>query len=185
MKSPFEVTGAAQGQTQGGDSVTVLRIEGFEASVAYRIAQLKELLAGYGVEMSVAAAEASTAYWTEIRDLRAYAGQPGDVWKVSCKPSEAAVLLARSGAEQCLLDWAGGLIWMRVVQDTDLRARLGAFDGHATLIRAAPQTRAALGSFHPEAPGVARLTSGLRAKFDPRGLLNPGLMGHMPEAESA
>jgi glycolate oxidase FAD binding subunit len=30
--------------------------------------------------------------------------------------------------------------------------------------------------FHPEAPGVARLSAGLRRRFDPRGILNPGLM---------
>jgi glycolate oxidase FAD binding subunit len=53
-----------------------------------------------------------------------------------------------------------------------LRAALGAFDGHATLVRGSSQPR-----FHPEAAGVARITAGLRARFDPRGLLNTGLMG--------
>jgi glycolate oxidase FAD binding subunit len=31
--------------------------------------------------------------------------------------------------------------------------------------------------FHPESPAVARLSAGLRAQFDPRGILNAGLMG--------
>jgi glycolate oxidase FAD binding subunit len=59
----------------------------------------------------------------------------------------------------------------------DLRADLGAFGGHATLIRASADTRRHLKAFHPEAPGIAALSRGLRAQFDPRGILNPGLMG--------
>ena len=54
---------------------------------------------------------------------------------------------------------------------TDLRARLGRYDGHATLLRADEAARA-LPRQEPEAPGVARLTAGLRAKFDPRGIFN-------------
>jgi glycolate oxidase FAD binding subunit len=49
--------------------------------------------------------------------------------------------------------------------------------GHATLIKAPTEVRAAASVFQPEAPGVALLSRGLRAKFDPRGILNPGLMG--------
>ena len=48
----------------------------------------------------------------------------------------------------------------------DLRAALGNFAGHATLIR----SDSGLPVFHPEPAPVAALTSGLRAKFDPRGL---------------
>ena len=95
-----------------------------------------------------------------------------DVWRVSCKPSDAPALAARSGAAAVRYDWAGGLIWLRATAGHDLRAALGRYDGHATLVRGTGQPR-----FEPEAPGVARLTSGLRARFDPRGLLNAGLMG--------
>ena len=58
----------------------------------------------------------------------------------------------------------------------DLRAVAGPFAGHATLVRASALTRTRIATFHPEPAGVAALTAGLRAKFDPRGLLNPGLM---------
>ena len=75
-----------------------------------------------------------------------------------------------------LYDQAGARVWLRVPAGTDLRAGLGRFDGRATLIRAAPETRAALGAFHPRPAAVARLEAGLRAQFDPRGILNPGLM---------
>ena len=54
---------------------------------------------------------------------------------------------------------------------SDLRARLTGIAGHATLVRGSGQIR-----FHPEPAGVAALSAGLRRKFDPRGILNAGLM---------
>jgi glycolate oxidase FAD binding subunit len=47
--------------------------------------------------------------------------------------------------------------------------------GHATLMRTIPGMIQP--TFQPEAPAVASLTAGLRAKFDPRGVFNPGMMG--------
>ncbi len=58
----------------------------------------------------------------------------------------------------------------------DLRAALGLFSGHATLMRASTETRARIPPFHPEAAPVASLAEELRRRFDPRGILNPGLM---------
>lgn len=170
MGSPFENSGAAHG------SETVLRVEGFEASVAYRLSQLQDLLRPEVSEMSVMEADASAEFWREQRDVTAFAHATGDVWRVSCKPSEGPALAAKAHAEARLFDWAGGLIWLRMPEGTDLRARLGTFDGHATLVRATDETKLRLGLFHPEAAGVARLAQGLRARFDPRGILNAGLM---------
>ena len=48
--------------------------------------------------------------------------------------------------------------------------------GHATLVRASEATRRAVPVFHPDPAPVAALSAGLRAKFDPRGILNPGRM---------
>ena len=76
-----------------------------------------------------------------------------------------------------LFDWGGGLVWAGVAPGTDVRAALTGIAGHATLIRASDETRARLGAFHPEPAPVAALSAGLRKKFDPRGILNPGLMG--------
>lgn len=173
MGSPYEVTGAAH-DPAGGQ--TVLRIEGFEASVAYRIAALRDVLTGSASEMSELDAEASGAFWTGQRDVAAFHGEEGDVWRVSCKPSDGRGLAECAGATARLYDWAGGVIWLRMPEGADLRAKLGDFDGHATLIRASAETRMRLGVFQPEAPGVARLSAGLRARFDPRGIFNPRLM---------
>ncbi|MFK7836742.1 MAG: FAD-binding protein [Sulfitobacter sp.] len=173
MGSPFEVSGAAHDPAAGQ---TVLRVEGFEASVQYRIEQLKGVLAGQVAEMTMMDAEASTAFWNGMRDVAACHGTSDDVWRVSCKPSDAPALTAKAGAVAHVFDWAGGLIWARMPEGTDLRARLGAFDGHATLVRASHETKARLGMFQPETPGVAKLTAGLRARFDPRGVFNATMM---------
>ena len=164
LGSPFELNGAAHWPGQG----TFLRIEGFTASVAYRGAQVQRHLAGFGaVEI-----EEGTARWAEIRDVAPFHGRAGDVWRMSVKPSDAPELVARMGAEAVLYDWGGGLIWALVAPGTDLRSRLGAYQGHALRLRGDGP-----GVFQPEAPGVAALTRGLRARFDPRGILNAGLMG--------
>ncbi|MDT8857135.1 FAD-binding protein [Paracoccaceae bacterium Fryx2] len=168
MGSPFEVSGAAHWPGQG----TFLRIEGFAASVAYRAGRLAALLAGFGAVER----EDGAARWAGIRDVAPFHGREGDVWRLSVKPSEAAGIAARLGAEAVLYDWAGGLIWALMAPGIDLRARLGPFGGHATLLRAGPDTRARLAAFHPEPAPLAALAAGLRAKFDPRGILNPGLM---------
>jgi glycolate oxidase FAD binding subunit len=58
-----------------------------------------------------------------------------------------------------------------------LRGYLAKAGGHATLVRASKAVQAVVPVFHPEPAGVAALSAGLRAKFDPRGVFNPGLMG--------
>ena len=170
LGAPYEVSGAAYDPGQGA---ALLRIEGFGASVAYRAGELTALLGA----AELVEAEASAALWTAIRDVAPFHGAPGDVWRLSCKPSQAPALAARLGAEALLFDWGGGLIWARVPEGTDLRARAGDYDGHATLLRAAPDSRTRLGMFQPQPAPLAAIEAGLRAKFDPRGIFNPGLMG--------
>ncbi|KIN65509.1 Glycolate oxidase, subunit GlcE [Sulfitobacter noctilucae] len=173
MGSPFEVSGACH-DSQSGQ--TVLRVEGFEASVAYRLEQLRGVLNAGGSEMVMLDADASETFWHDQRQVQSFQGTDGDIWRLSCKPSDAPELAAKAGAEAHLFDWAGGLIWLRMAAGTDLRARLGGFDGHATLLRGDTQTKARLGVFQLESAGVARLTAGLRARFDPKGVFNAGLM---------
>jgi hypothetical protein len=105
----------------------------------------------------------------------AVAGQR--VLELGCGVGTAILCLAaRVPGADAVYDWGGGLIWLRVPEGTDLRATLGDFAGHATLVRAAPEVKARLGMFHPATPPVAAIEAGLRARFDPRGILNPGLM---------
>ena len=172
LGSPFEVTGAAHDPAQ---KKTMLRIEGFATSM-YRLGRLRDLLGNMGAEITVSDEHKTADAWTATRDVAAFSATQDDVWRVSCKPSDGPALAVRSQADAWLYDWAGGLIWLRCAAGHDLRRKLGAFDGHATLVRADDETKARLGVFHPENSGVARLTSALRAKFDPKGLFNTGLM---------
>ena len=104
--------------------------------------------------------------------MATFKGAAGDVWRVHCRPTAAPALAAQAGSEAHLFDWAGGLLWLRMAPGTDLRARLGRYDGHATLVRADAETFARLSRQEPEAAGIARLSAGLRAEFDPRGLFS-------------
>ncbi|SHH55551.1 FAD-binding protein [Marivita hallyeonensis] len=172
LGSPFEVTGAAHIPVGlDGTPVTMLRIEGFAGSVDYRAGQVAALFAGQEVRVE-RNPDAVTKGWAWVRDVVPFHGADGDVWRVSCTPSDGADLAAKIGAEAHLFDWGGGLIWARVAAGTDVRSRLGAFDGHATLVRGTGQPK-----FQPEPAAVAALSKGLRAKYDPKGILNAGLMG--------
>lgn len=171
LGSPFDVSGAAYDPQRG---MALVRVEGFEDSVAYRTKRLTDDLVKFG---EIETDTDSQATWQGIRDVSAFAGQPGDVWRVSVKPTDAPEIAARAEAAATLFDWGGGLIWLLMPEGTDLRARIGAFEGHATLVRASTETRGRLKMFQPEEPALAMLSQNLRQRFDPKGLFNQGLMG--------
>ena len=166
MGSPFDVSGAAW--TPGGGAL--VRVEGLAGSVAYRSGELlKRLGAGW------ARVEAA-ALWRDVRDVAAFAGRAGTVWRVAVKPSDAPEVLAALGSRvrDVVLDWAGGQMWLLVDEAAPAAVIRGALrGGHATRVRGQGDGPA----FQPEAPALARLSAGLRATFDPRGILNRGVMG--------
>ncbi len=172
LGSPFEVSGAAYANGR-----TVLRIEGFADSIAYRTEKLKDLLEDDGA-VSVETDPANVAaIWAGIGDVTDFKGGDEDIWRISVKPSDAPALVAALGDARTMLDWGGGLIWVACKAGTNLRAIAPEIAGHRTLIRASDATKTALGCFHPEPAPVQAINAGLRSKFDPRGILNPGLMG--------
>jgi glycolate oxidase FAD binding subunit len=169
LSSPYEVTGVAHDPQQGK---TMFRLEGFLDSVAYRAEALTKHLAKFGTATFTHDAGTVQDTWAAIRDVTALANQTGDVWRLSVKPSDAPGLVAKMGAKAVQYDWGGGLIWALTDEGRDLRATLGDFGGHATLVRG----KADVPTFQPEPAPLAVITAGLRAKFDPRGILNPGIM---------
>ena len=90
-------------------------------------------------------------------------------------PGQAPEIVARLDGAEAVYDWGGGLVWVLVPDGTPVRAALTG--GHATLFRASAARRAEAGVFQPQPAPLAALEAGLRAKFDPKGILNPGLMG--------
>ncbi len=165
LGSPFEVSGAAHDPDAG---VTMLRLEGFEDSVAYRAAELSKVLARFG-DVSLNRA----ADWAAVRDAVKFAGGTGDVWRISVKPSDGPRVAAALDGATLLYDWGGGLVWAEVAEATDVRGALSGIAGHATLMRGVGVGPV----FEPEIGALAAISQGLRSQFDPRGILNERLMG--------
>jgi glycolate oxidase FAD binding subunit len=200
LGSPFDVSGAAHGPAAavGEFGKTWLRVEGFAASVAYRCQRLTALLAGFG-EITVETDPAKSAkIWRSIRDVPEFS-DAAQVVRMSLKPSDFSEFNAsasRAGQSyRFMLDWGGGLAWLAANKDQpDALAGQEALDGfddasvagllccaqdycakaggHASLIKGSVLTS----HFQPEPPGLATLSAALRSRFDPRGILNPGLM---------
>lgn len=194
MALPVEVSGAAHlpltvtwkflgGKLPKGEA-TVLRIEGLPGSVDSRAAKLLSAIGSFGQATRLDQA-ASRQLWQEIRDVAPYAdGSARPVWRVSMAPDIGHQLVAALRLEagvDAFYDWQGGLVWMRMEADpeADLVRRfvkaLGG--GHATLIRAPANARAAISAFQPEEEAVALLSRRVKEKFDPAGIFNPGKMG--------
>ncbi|MBO9473875.1 FAD-binding protein [Shimia sp. R10_1] len=180
LGSPYDVSGAAHLPVgKDGTAVTMIRVEGLETSVAYRTEKLKAMLASTGADIEITHDAATAAQaWAWVRDVTPFHNGAGDVWRISVKPTDGpqvvAAIEARAPGAQVIYDWGGGLIWVEVTADTDVRALVS--QGHATLMRASDATKDRLGVFQPEPAPLAALSAGLRTKFDPRSILNPGLM---------
>jgi glycolate dehydrogenase FAD-binding subunit len=166
LGSPFDVTGAAHLPGR-----TMLRLEGFAESVAYRAGQLKELLGGFGEVSVEGSSERSADLWRNLRDVNVFHGKAGDVWRISVKPSDGPLVAARLGGDVAY-DWGGGLVWALVAEGTDVRAKLHGINGHARLERGSGQA-----AFASQGALLDKMAADLRQKFDPRGILNTGLMG--------
>ncbi|TGQ33350.1 FAD-binding protein [Mesorhizobium sp. M00.F.Ca.ET.216.01.1.1] len=187
---PERIAARVSGGSLGSDAATLLRVEGFGPSVAYRIATLKDLLGNAG-PLEEISGEASHTVWRDVRDCAPFAdGSEKPVWRVSMAPAQGhqmVLALRMQAAVDAFYDWQGGLIWLRMQQDDPeaglLRGLVRQYGGHATLVRAAPSHRASVPVFEPQAPQLAALSARLKAEFDPKNILNPGRM--TPAAGSA
>jgi glycolate oxidase FAD binding subunit len=180
---PQGISGTMLGGMLGDESATLLRLEGFGPSVAYRADLLKGLFTQARIDEIDA--DRSRAIWREVRDCVPFAdGTDKPVWRVSVAPSEGhrlALALRMQAPAMVFYDWQGGLIWIRMEggdPEADLlRALIRSHGGgHATLVRASPSMRAAVGPFEPQEGALAALSARLKAQFDPNGILNPGRM---------
>ncbi len=167
----------------GSDAATLMRVEGFGPSVAYRVGALKDLLRNAG-PLEEIAGDRSRALWRAVRDCAPFAGGDTPVWRVSMAPSEGhrmVMALRMQAAVDAFYDWQGGLVWLAMAAGEPeaglVRALVAKFGGgHATLVRAAPAQRAALPVFQPQPPALAALSARLKEQFDPNDILNPGRM---------
>lgn len=198
LGSPFEVTGAAHLPGFGDrDGRTLIRIEGFAASVDYRLGELRRLLRRVG-DADVVDGEVATSLWRSVRDVAPFAhevastsrevastvsGVADAVWRISVAPTHGPAVteaIGRAMPARWYYDWGGGLVWLACEASGDagaavIRAAL-AGRGHATLVRAPVKIRAAVDVFEPMNEPLRRLTAGIKTSLDPHGIFNPGRM---------
>ncbi|MEO3431112.1 glycolate oxidase subunit GlcE [Pelagibius sp. CAU 1746] len=194
LGSPHEVSGAAhlpaaQAATSAvsyvagaGASVTALRLEGPGPSVEYRCAALRKELADLGATEELHSRN-SLAFWQELRGVRPFVGREDlAVWRISVAPTAGPGVAAAIGGGDVFYDWGGGLIWLALPATADagagqVRAAVAAAGGgHATLVRAPLELRAAGAVFQPQDAAKAMLSEKVKDGFDPKRVLNPGRM---------
>jgi glycolate oxidase FAD binding subunit len=189
LGSPFGVSGAAwlpaeavarvPGLAGINGSATLIRIEEFTPSVAYRIGRLKDQFAMAGaVTLDT---HTSRAVWKDVRDARPLAAGPEDaIWRISARPSSGPSVLEalRPAGVAAFLDWGGGLAWLAGPASTATHAAVEAAaraaGGTWTLLRAPETMRNAVRVVPDEAAPLARITRQVKAAMDPAGILNPG-----------
>jgi glycolate oxidase FAD binding subunit len=184
--SPFEVSGASHlpAAVDAAGARTLIRIEGFTTSVDYRVGELRRLLKRFGAA-EVTDGEAAAGLWRVVRDVAPVTDpRSRAVWRVSTAPTKGPEVMGRVSRAldaRWFYDWAGGLIWIATDPAGDagaeaIRAALAPAGGHATLVRAPAEVRAAAAVFEPLAEPLMRVSAGIKAALDPAGILNPGRM---------
>ncbi|WP_046865791.1 glycolate oxidase subunit GlcE [Microvirga massiliensis] len=185
VASPFEVSGAAHLPALDRlGARTLLRIEGFSVSVDYRIGEVRRLLKRCG-SPDILEGRGAEALWQSVRDATLLS-EPKDaaIWRISTAPTHGPDIvdaIAQSLDIRWYYDWSGGLIWVAASAEGDagaawIRDAVKASGGHATLVRAPTEVRAATDVFQPLDAAIHRLSVGIKAALDPAGILNPGRM---------
>jgi glycolate oxidase FAD binding subunit len=176
MGSQGEVAAAAHRPSgAGGGGLSAFRLEGFGPSVDARLHYLELLLEPHGEVQRLDAAEANQ-YWSDLQTLGSL-DRTLPLWRVNLVPSAAPEFLeaVEAAEESFLLDWAGGLIWLVSERDpAKVRSAAAAAGGHAMLVRAPTNMRAATSAFHPQPAGLAALEARVRRAFDPASLFETG-----------
>jgi glycolate dehydrogenase FAD-binding subunit len=185
LGSPYSVTGAGHRPATDHDPArTFVRLEGFVSSVVDRSHRLATELASFGKVGRVDSTDSSDI-WKKIRDVDLPGVTPDTpIWRLSMKPSDGPQVvgkLHRLFDCRILFDWGGGLVWLAGGEGKDagakfIRRAVASVGGHATLVRAPDDIRAAVEVFQPLDPALMALSKKLKQTFDPVGILNPGRM---------
>ena len=153
----------------GGQGAALIKLEGAAKPLEEKIAMAHGLL---GAHVNRIEADPFGA----IGCGEPFADVAGDVWRVLIPASQAPHVAKELHAKHWLGDLAGGLIWLAAAPTEAARIRsiAAAHQGQAMLLRAAPESRAALGLYAPQQPALAGLAKSVKAAFDPLGRFNPG-----------
>ena len=149
------------------NSVAMVRLSGTVAGVE----AARKKLGGEFAEQTQAA-----AFWASVRDQQHAFFENGaaPLWRLSVPATTPALALL----SEPLVEWGGGLRWLRADMDAiAVRQQITAVGGHATLMRAGAVNSGPV--FHPLTGKLADLNRNLRAAFDPANVLNRGRMDNI------
>lgn len=142
------------------DGRLYLRLSGAEAAVKASLAKL-------GGEILPEA----DRFWADLREHRLdFFLSPQPLWRLSIPPAS----LQPDLPGDCLIDWGGGLRWLKT--DAPAEAVFQAAQqagGHASLFRHGERSGAV---FQPLPERLITLHKQIKQSFDPFGLFNPGRM---------
>ena len=151
---------------EGGVGTLYLRLRGAVAAVTSACAKL----GGQKIDNAAASAD-----WQGARDhqLEWFTSRSAeqDLWRLSVPQTAPALALADSP----LIEWHGGLRWVRAAPERAERLRQMALEhgGHATLfIAAGARKMEASNRFDALKPPLDRIHRELKREFDPSGVLN-------------
>ncbi|MBL8501291.1 MAG: glycolate oxidase subunit GlcE [Nitrosomonas sp.] len=109
-------------------------------------------------------------FWRSVREHTHDFFRPDKpLWRLSIRSTTPPLLLP--GKQ--LLEWNGGLRWLRTGGGEDaeaIRAAANEAGGHATLFR---HNQSGISVFHPLPSGMMKIHRALKEKFDPSGIFNP------------
>lgn len=170
-RTPFEILSAAHlPATDNQDTQTLLRLDGFAASISERIKKLSKILGDWAAPEQSAT---DLGTWNAIAAGNVLSSYK-HIWRIALRSSKAADLirsLPPHGAHQ--IDCGGASIL--VGADTDITDELQSLaeslGGHAILVKTdKPDT---VRHPHP-APETFKLIRAVKASLDPKGLFNRG-----------
>lgn len=158
LTGPWDVTGAAWLPGHGA----LIRIEGLEGSVRLRAETLSTRLSAFGTVQC-----REDAPWLllceSIPGSRAAPRSDGAIWRITCRPSQAATILTMNpDANPIALDWGASLILLSLPANTRPSLPAGT--------RAICLQGTHRGPLPAPDPVTRRLEDGLRERFDPRGI---------------
>jgi glycolate oxidase FAD binding subunit len=145
------------------DGILTLRLSGAAAAVAAAC----RTLGGEMLDENDA-----LDFWRAVREQQHpfFAGE-APLWRLSLPSLTPCQALGPT-----FIEWGGAQRWLRGGDAQAIREAAEQAGGHATLFRADPALKAAVGVFQPLSAPLARIHRKLKLAFDPPGVFNPGRM---------
>lgn len=147
-------------------SLTILRLEGFQASVATRARSLIAALESFGDVVQLPD-DLHASLWEAVGEVAGLLPSDGPVLRTTMPADAASRVAAQLDPDRWMMDWGGGLIW-----HCDADAPTDRLSTHIQCWREQQNSPVELRPLLLE-PHAALMRS-LKAKFDPCNILNRG-----------